>query len=33
CLVKEVQSGVTETLAELEEYYSPANYERKLYQS
>ena len=31
CILKDVQPHVTETLAELEEYYLPANYEPKLY--
>ncbi len=31
CLVKEVSPAVTETLEELEEYYSPVNYEQRLY--
>ncbi|UAK34237.1 pyridoxamine 5'-phosphate oxidase family protein [Nocardia asteroides] len=31
CLVKEVYTNVTETVEELERYYSPENYEAKLY--
>ncbi len=31
CLVKEVQTNVTETLDELERYYAPENYHAKLY--
>ncbi|WP_435592358.1 pyridoxamine 5'-phosphate oxidase family protein [Nocardia sp. bgisy118] len=31
CLVKEVQADVTETVEELERYYSPENYATKLY--
>ncbi|MEU2033352.1 pyridoxamine 5'-phosphate oxidase family protein [Nocardia amamiensis] len=31
CLVKEVQTNITETVEELEHYYSPENYEAKLY--
>ncbi|WP_040772990.1 pyridoxamine 5'-phosphate oxidase family protein [Nocardia pneumoniae] len=31
CLVKEVQKDVTETVEQLERYYSPENYEAKLY--
>jgi len=30
CIVKEVQS-TTETLAELDEYYKPENYTKRLY--
>lgn len=32
CLVKEIQTEVTESLAELEQYYAPENYGKKLYQ-
>jgi PPOX class probable FMN-dependent enzyme len=32
CLVKEVSPAITETLEQLEAYYSPENYERGLYQ-
>ncbi|WP_433729996.1 pyridoxamine 5'-phosphate oxidase family protein [Nocardia sp. CA-129566] len=31
CLVKEVQTNVTESVEELERYYSPENYNAKLY--
>jgi hypothetical protein len=31
CLVKDVQPAVTETLEELEAYYSPLNYTKSLY--
>jgi PPOX class probable FMN-dependent enzyme len=33
CLVKEVSPAITESLEDLEKYYSPENYERGLYQS
>ncbi|WP_019931768.1 pyridoxamine 5'-phosphate oxidase family protein [Nocardia sp. BMG111209] len=31
CLAKEVQAGITESLAELERHYAPENYEKLLY--
>ncbi|MCX4093720.1 pyridoxamine 5'-phosphate oxidase family protein [Nocardia sp. alder85J] len=33
CLAKEVQAGITESLAELERHYAPEHYEKLLYRS